>query len=59
MLERLKARVEELTKIAEQSVQNHNSLMGRLQEAKEWVKFLEDEAAKSVEEVKEVVGEVV
>lgn len=59
MLDRLKSRVQELTKIAEHSVQTHNSLMGSLQEVKYWVNLLEEEAAKVVDEVKDVVAELV
>ncbi len=59
MLERLKARVEELSKIVEQSVTQHHGIVGRLNETKEWVKILESEAEKASDEVKEDVKEVV
>ena len=63
MLEKLKARLVELTKIIEQSSTQHNSIIGRINEVQEWIKLLEDEAGKVAsdvkEEIKEVEGEVV
>jgi predicted nuclease with TOPRIM domain len=59
MLEKLKGRVEELKKIVEQSISQHNNIVGRLNESQEWLKHLESEALKEKEEIKEVVGEVV
>lgn len=64
MIEKLKSRIVELEKIVEQSVSQHNAIIGRLAEAKEWVKFLETEDKKTAEdnaeeEVKHVEVEVV
>lgn len=49
----LKQRVGHLTKIIEQSVHNHHSIIGRLQEAQELVKLAEqvtDKVASVIEE---------
>ena len=63
MLEKLKLREAELAKVVDQSVTHHNSIIGRLQETREWIKHLESEAEKLSEviekEVKEVVGKIV
>jgi hypothetical protein len=63
MIEKLKFRIQELEKMAETSAVSHHSIIGRITEAKEWLKNLEEEASKVVdvvqEQIKECVGEVI
>lgn len=54
MKEKLKARIAELTNIIDQSATQHHTFVGRLQELKDWLNFIEKE-----EENKEVTAELV
>lgn len=47
-IEIIKARIDELMRHCDQSAANHNAILGRLAEAKEMLKMLEDEKKSNV-----------
>ena len=47
-IEIIKARIDELMRHCDQSAANHNAIIGRLAEAKEMLKMLEDEKKSNV-----------
>ena len=47
-IEIIKARIDELMRHCDQSAANHNAILGRIAEAKEMLKILEDEKKSNV-----------